>query len=55
MNEAIGRGSVYSRGPNFLDMEARWLSLARNYEFAELSRVTRGRRRLPRPSATSVR
>jgi hypothetical protein len=34
---------------DFLDMEARWLSLARNYEFAEqLSGFTRGRRRSPR-------
>jgi len=31
---------------DFLDMEARWLSLARNYEFAEqLSVFTRGHRR----------
>jgi hypothetical protein len=35
---------------NFLDMEARWLSLARNYEFAEqLSLFTRGRRYSPPP------
>jgi uncharacterized protein Yka (UPF0111/DUF47 family) len=41
---------------DFLDMEARWLSLARNYEFAEqLSRFTRGRRRSPRRPATSIR
>jgi hypothetical protein len=34
---------------DFLDMQARWLSLARNYEFAEqLSGFTRGRRRSPR-------
>jgi hypothetical protein len=39
---------------NFLEMEARWLSLARNYEFVEqLSLFTRGRRYSPRRTAAT--
>jgi hypothetical protein len=39
---------------DFLDMEARYLSFAHNYEFAEqLSRFTRGRRHSPRRSVAT--
>jgi hypothetical protein len=41
---------------DFLEMEARWLSLARNYEFAEqLSGFTRGHRRSPRQEGKRAR